>query len=105
MACDKSRKRVISGFQELVATVPTDCVHSLFTSHFLLFFKISNKTSHFQDFHSKKGFCEVKFICKMHQSKSQSEAAAEKSVPSSGTENAAAVVVLVELEELVAKIV
>ena len=51
MAWDKSCYWVISDFQELVAMVQTDCMHSLFTSHFLLF--ISNKKSHFQEI---KGF-------------------------------------------------
>lgn len=66
MACDKSCFWVISDFQELVAVVQTDCMHSLFTSHFLLL--ISNKKSNFQDFDSKKKlffffFCKARFIC------------------------------------------
>lgn len=52
MACDKSCYWVISDFQELVAMAQTDCMHSLFTSHFLLF--ISSKKPYFQDFDSKK---------------------------------------------------
>lgn len=46
MACDKSYYWVISDFQELVAMVQADCMHSLFTSHFLLF--ISDKKWYFQ---------------------------------------------------------
>ncbi len=50
MAWDKSCYWVISDFQELVAMVQADCMHSLFTSHFLLF--ISNKKSYSQGFDS-----------------------------------------------------
>lgn len=45
MVCDKSCYWLISEFQELVQA---DCMHSLFTSHFLLF--ISNKKSYSQRF-------------------------------------------------------
>lgn len=58
MACDKSCYWVISDIQELAAMVQTDCMHSLFTSNFLLF--ISDKRSHFQDFESRT---KVFFFC------------------------------------------
>ena len=79
MASDKSSYWVFSDFQERVAMEQSDCMHSLFTSHCLLF--ITQKKVvirlYFPDFHGKK---ERDLSATCIHLKSLSGAAGEKSI-------------------------